>query len=479
MGRGASLYLDHMATMAAKQTGRAWVPITEADSFPKQWEAISDWSREQVWWGSRRMAKTGTSIRRTVKRSSEMAQRRTLYIHHTRTLAKQQFYETGDPRNPGVRELLAKHGIPEAHHDLTELNVTLGNGSFVQVLGCDDARDVGRKLGFLWDDILIDECQDFPDEILRRLLKIIRPTLIDRKGTLTLSGTAPDAAVGIWYEMITDESMVRHHWTMLDNPFIPRENIVEVMGERGLAVDFENPLNNSVIVQRDVFGLLVFDPEAVLYCYNPVINDWPVTGPPFLDDAHKPEWRYAMGVDIGGVEEHHDHDAIVVYGWRMTDGTKSIWERESWRGHGDDQDFFQRVVDTFKRWQPMQSVCADTGGAGAVKMLARISPQMGGLQFTPKPTSVETSQRFLNDELRSGRMKVNQLGELAKAFKLCRKGKHEIDVAAAARYAFHGAYNWLAKEKKPPLPIDQELDRRRIERWKQQEKESRRPWQVM
>ena len=481
------IYLEHMASIAAKQTGATWRPILENDLFPVAWDALSDEEQLQVWDCSRRAAKTATLIRRTVKRSSERPNWRTLFIHHTRELGEKQFFSTGETAgpeaNPGVMELLKEHNIPEAHHDLTDLNVTLGNGSYIKVVGCDKESEIGKKLGFRWNDIIIDECQEFDDYVLVTLVdKTLLPTLIDRKGTLTRSGTPADVEEGLWWKLrgqIKSQGTGYHHWTLLQNPFIDPANIVSIYSKRGFVINFEHPEQNDVVVQREIFGLWVIDQSKLLYAYNPDLNDWPASGPPFIDGDSKPAWRYAMGVDIGGVEERHDHDAIVVYGWRMNDGTHGLWERESWRGHGDSEEFFKNVLDTFKRWQPMQSVCADTGGAGAVKMLARLAPQMGGLVFTPKPTSVETSQRLVNDELRSGRMRVNPLGELATAFKLCRKGKHEIDVAAAGRYAFYGAYNWLAKDKPKDLPIDEELERKRISRWQQQEKEARRPWQVM
>jgi hypothetical protein len=153
-----------------------------------------------------------------------------------------------------------------------------------------------------------------------------------------------------------------------------------------------------------------------------------------------------MGVDIGGAEDRNDSDAIVVFGWRMDDPTRKIYERHSWKGHGDSDEFCARVLNTFRQWQPMQSLCIDTAGAGAGKMIEAMRPRFGGLETTPKPTSVDVSTRLVNDELRSRRMRLDPNGEIAKAAKTCRKGKHEDDVMAAVRYAFHGAVNWLAKE---------------------------------
>jgi len=260
-----------------------------------------------------------------------------------------------------------------------------------------------------------------------------------------MEGTAAEVEDGIWFNAIMGDGYVKHHWTMLDNPFIERQNIIDVYSARGFKIDFEDPENKDIVIQQDIFGKQVIDPEKLVYCYKAGLgfNDLPPDGPP---DVKSDKWRYSLGIDIGGVEEGHDSDGIVVLGWRMDDGKHGICERESWRGKGDSEEFCNRVVATYLRWHPMQAACADTGGAGAVKMLAHLAPRLGGLEFTPKPTSVETSQRLVNDELRSCRMKLDPRGEVVKALKRCRKGKHEPDVAAAFRYACHGAINWLAKE---------------------------------
>ena len=489
--RASSFALEQLAAVAARQTGATWIPITEADSFPAQWQFIQAESRAICLMCSRRAAKTYGVRLRTVKRSSEQPGWRTLIIHHTRILGKQQIYETGDPRNPGIREIMESHHIPEAHHDSTELNITFGNGSFVQVVGCDDKNEVGKKLGFLWNDIVLIECQEFDDEMLRRLVdKTILPTLIDRGGSLTLEGTPADVEAGLWYEAVMGDQWDRlgaapglPAWTLLDNPFIDRDEIVNTMKIRGYEIDFANPERNDYLIQREIFGRQVTDPSKLLYAYAKGRNDWPVTGVPFLTDARGlfplTTWRFAMGIDIGGAREGNDKDACVVLGWRIDDGTHAIWERESWEDRQDSEAFCRRVLETFKRWQPMQSICADTGGAGAVKMLEWLKPRLMGLDFTPKPTSVDVSERMLNDEFRSGRLRVNPLGLIARDAKICTNPEtYHSDVMPATRYAFHGAYSWLSKEKPKPKSIDAELERLRIARFLQQEKDARRPWQI-
>ena len=456
-------------------------PVTLADSFDKQWEFVNCEDRAICLMCSRRAAKTYGVRLRTVKRSSERPGWRTLIIHHTRVLGKQQIYETGDERNPGIREMMKSHGMQERHHDSTELHVTFDNGSFVQVVGCDDKNEVGKKLGFLWNDIVLIECQEFQDALLERLVdKTILPTLIDRGGSLTMEGTPAEVEAGVWFKTITDTGTAKFtqfRWTLLDNPFIDRQNIIDTMAIRGFTIDFLHPALNDIMIQREIFGLQVIDPTKLQYCYVPGKNDWPASGIPLVDS---PTWRYAMGLDIGGAEEGNDRDACVVWGWQVNDPLHLLWERESWEEREQDSEaFVTKVLETYNRWHPMVAACGDTGGAGANKMLKVLASRFKGLEFTPKPTSVETSTRLLNDEFRSGRARVNPLGLIARDAKICTKVEtYHSDIMAAARYAHHGAYNFLAKPD--PVPesenTDEAIRRRRREAWQRERTNLESPW---
>jgi hypothetical protein len=443
---------------------RARNPVTLADSFAKQWLLIECRERAICVLCSRRAGKTEGLKLRTHKRSDERAGHRTLYIHHTRLLAKQQFFE------PLIESLKAKGVEFEANQ--TELWIKLHNGSLVQAVGCDDGKDVGRKLGYRWDDIIIDECQEFADEILTKLVdKTILPTLIDRAGTLTLSGTPPNVEAGLWWTAIHKSAFCQLRWTLLDNPHIERADIESTMALRGFVIDFEHPEKNDVLIQREIFGLPVIDQSTLLYCYQKGINDWALSGPPLVDSK---AWRFAMGVDIGGAREGNDKDACVVLGWLNDDPEHTIYERECWEAGGQDSEAFcARVLDTFNRWRPMASACADTGGAGANKMLEHLAPRLGGLTFTAKPTSVETSLRLLQDEFRSGRFRVNPLGLIARDAKICTNPEtYHSDIMAACRYAHHGAYHYLNK----PAPPPEDDDARRKRQWLQKQKMLKDPW---
>lgn len=432
------------------------VPFTAENTAPlgrpiaQQWAMICCDDKAISVDCSRQCGKTCGIVQRVAKKSWENPGRRTLYINHTLGNAKRQFFDPpGELSSLGLLGTLDRHGVGYSDN-ATEVFVELDNGSFVQAIGCDDMGAVKTKLGFNWTEVIIDEIQEYAEELIELLIKkTLAPTLIKTHGTLLLAGTPPQVLAGFWHDVIKttmekgeDADYTRFHWTMLDNPVMTREAIVETMAKAGFVVDFENPSNNHPIVQREIFGMLVADTTALQYEYAEGRNDTP-DGATFVG----PKWCYSMGVDFGGVTEAHDNDAIVVLGWRMDDPSHEISEVESYEGREDAELFCARIESTVMRYRPLAAICADPAGGGT-KAMAVVSKHIKGMELTPKPQSVALSQRLVNDDLRSGRMKLAPKGCVAKAAKTAQKGKHEPDQLAACRYAHHAAHHYLSKQPK-------------------------------
>lgn len=444
--------------------------------FPEQWNLITCSSLAIALLCARRAGKTAGLVYRVAKRSWEEPGRRTLYIHHTLSNATSQFFKATSPGEVALLDVLDQHGIKYQARFSPDVCVKFENGSFVQVVGCDNIAQVRKKLGFGWDEVIVDEAQDHDHVLLETLIKkTILPTLIDSMGALVIAGTPPNVEAGLWFETLNNPRYTHIRWPQFANPVITREAVVESMGKAGYVIDFENPDNNDPLIQREIFGLIKFDPRDLLYPFDLERNSWPLTGIPALDSN---TWLYSMGIDIGGANEGNDRDAVVVLGWRRDDGSKKIYVREEWEEHEfDSEEFCTRLVETYRRWRPMVSVCGDTGGAGANKALKRFSTRAGYIEFEPKPTSVDLSTRLLNDELRSGRMQVDRNGLVARDVKLCsKKGSYHSDIMASLRYAHHGARNWASKNPDPqPKPNSEDaVWARRMDQWRQEEREAKR-----
>lgn len=384
---------------------------------------------------SRRAGKTIGLVHRTAKLSHEQPGRRTLYVHHTRANGKEQFF---DP----LVELLEEHGVQFEKNE-TALTVSFANGSYVKCVGCDSKRAVGRKLGFGWYEIILDETQEYDDGLLKRLLdKSLLPTLFDHGGTIILAGTPPDVQVGVWWDTINSEAFEQVRWTLLDNPHIERKNIVDTYDVRGFKIDFEDWTNNAPIVQREVFGLPTIDPDKIVYEYKPGLNDIPADGPHFLN-GDDDKWCHAMGIDLG----FSDNDAIFVWKWRRNDPLHRIYQAYSWKkNHVLFDELAEKAKEVYRHFRPL-CVVGDTGGHGAVKVIESLADRLGIGQIERKPANVKDSVALLNDEYRAGRAFIVSNDDLAiESRKVSWDESREkfdssfhSDITEAARYAHHAA----------------------------------------
>jgi hypothetical protein len=470
--------LERALARASRERHAASEPVTPLTSldprkpgrpFPKQWVAVCNTARFAVNWSGRRASKTGTSILRTAKLNTERPGRRVLYIHQTALNAQLQFF---DP----LLALLIRLGVQHTADHGDNL-CYWGNGSFLRAMGCDNVGEVKTKLGDRWDEIIVDEMQDYADEVLHLLIdKAAIPTLIDNNGSLLCQGTPPVTKAGFWYDLITQSKFKKFNWNLFDNPYIGHEAL-EAYAARGIGP-------GHPIYRREVLGEIFVDPDALVFKYESPRNDippgaaardhwifrdtdgieWPETVRP---DPNHSAWRYSMGLDLG----FRDHDAIVVLGWRMDDPRRRLWECWTWQTNHLDYlklaDVFRAAVD---HWHP-QKICVDTGGHGAKKIMESLKAVFGMYTFVLKPASVLDSISLVNDELRTGRMLFAPNGLLAHDANLVvwKNGKHGVevsetfhsDVMAALRYAHSCAYHYQAEA---PTPEETDEDRH-VRQW--------------
>jgi hypothetical protein len=449
----------------------ALVPFTveTTGSFERQWGYVEDRSKAIALLCSRRSGKTeGTDVK-TCKRNTESKGRKVLYIHHTLKLAKRQFYKK-------VIKKLTAHKVPFERND-SELLIQWANGSMLLCIGCSDIGDVGKARGDDWDEIILDEIQEFNDEVLKELLdETILPTMFDHGGTITAQGTPPDVHAGVWWDIINNPVWSQRVWTLLDNPYITKQNIVDTMALRGFVINFDDPTKNDPIVQREVFGLLAIDPSKLVYIYDAAKNALPVDGKRIdgendkwcecyaegRPDPGSDQWRFVLGLDLG----LSDCDAICVLGWRMDDPTHKLYECYSWKANHQDVDALSTVLRAaYVKWRPTCLV-GDNGGHGASKVLATYAERLG-VTFELKPASVPDSVALVNDDYRTGRLQIMPNGILAEesakvAWDAKRKkfsSAFHSDITEAARYAHHAAvlggfFNGRAPA--PPLKLTEQ-----------------------
>lgn len=197
------------------------------------------------------------------------------------------------------------------------------------------------------------------------------------------------------------------------------------------------------------------------------MHDSAVVIPVDLDRFDGRVWRFSMGLDLA---YSPDKDAIAVIGWRKDDGAHKLWlVYEFEQGHQDVDQLSAVFVPLVRRFKPLV-IIADDGGHGAVKTLKTIENRLGGFEITPKPRDLEVSTGLINDELRTGRLRVFREGHAANDFPhwqwQVKNGKKErspvfhSDITEAVRYAVWGATHWMGKDPPPEASAE---DKRRAE----------------
>lgn len=133
------------------------------------------------------------------------------------------------------------------------------NGSWLLVIGNNNAADVNKLRGEKIALCIIDECGH--QRHLRELVQdVISPAMIDYADSqIIFIGTPPRTKVHYIHDLWRNSKAKKYHWTFMDNPFLPnRENVIEnACGMFGVSPD-------SNFIKREFYGDMdAYDQEAL------------------------------------------------------------------------------------------------------------------------------------------------------------------------------------------------------------------------
>jgi len=180
---------------------------------------------------------------------------------------------------------------------------TLGNGSIISLKGNNSITDREKFRGFSWDLVVIDEVQS--QHSLPYLINdILEPTLIDRGGTLILTGTGPRVRGTYWEELWTnDKGASKYNWNLTQNPYIKNHEKVldQIKADKGLT-------DASPLYQREYLGQVVYDDDAQVYRLdeNNFYTDEQMVA--WINSQPRSDIMFAAGLDYG----FSDSDAFVI-----------------------------------------------------------------------------------------------------------------------------------------------------------------------
>jgi hypothetical protein len=453
----------------------------DLDLYDLQRLRVSNPSRWQAWPAGRRSGKTNAAEKLLVKVATAQERVQVYYVSTSikRAVATvwDELVELNRSRRLG--------GIP----NYSVHTLTFANGSKVVVTGVESkamANDLrGRPRIALW---FIDECQDWPEELLRYFYdNVVYPSLADVKGRVVLAGTGGKPR-GFWYEVATGEVANDNPgvsaglefsrfdaWTPLQNPHLPEG---EAKGLIAKACRERGGDENLPSIQREFFARFVEDSALQIFPYDAKKNGFDRG---VWDEAARRwtglpagKWSYIIGADFGSV----DAAAWVVWAYSETDPHVYLvdMDEQPCLGSTAQAALVQCAVERYGH--ALMGTFGDPGGGGKGIMIdlrqihgvmAQVADKMG------KPAACVT----LRDALRTGKAKIaTALGEFLTKLAIPEwdptaigdviRG-HFPDPVDAALYGFRQvARLHRYKPPKPPLTGHEAEIEKALERQKRQ-----------
>ena len=402
-----------------------------AELFAEQLAFIDDPSRNKAALCTRRAGKTSMWARYCTMRCLEHPRALIRIWGISRLRSKQLLWQE-------FLDVAARHKVPIKTHE-TELTIRFANGSEIRLLGADKDKEAQKKRGDKTLMEVILESQLF-GPFLRTLVEdVAEPCLFDLQGTMCMEGTPGPVPTGFWYWVTGDESapdtgtwtskgmtvptggkdengndekeMVGagwscHRWSLLNNPKIPRwignpdwqrvaaEDMVALRRKKGWTLE-------TPTYRREYLGRWVKDDGVLFYKFNDVRNTFTLAE----TKPWGPGWNHVLGWDLG----FRDDMALVAWGWHSSE--KVVYEAASWSKAGARA---EEVMEQIQRWEKLGfnflAKVADTGGGGRMyveDVMSRYSQVFEAAKKTEKVEHV----RLMNDELLSGRIKLQRGGE--------------------------------------------------------------------
>lgn len=337
------------------------------------------------------------------------------YVAPTRGMAKRILWK--------ILKRLSRDYSLGIEFNKSELTATLRNGSVIHLVGANNEEQVEKLRGIPLIMCVIDEAGTIGDHLEYLIEEVLRPTMIDYDGCVVLTGTPTEDCAGYFYEVTQPDVSKRrkgwevHHWTVLDNPYVPspahvsddikaraKKYIGKVPNpnaaawlerereETGLSAD--HPAD-----QREWQGLWV--PSSDLLVYRDFNRKRNIA---LALPTKKIEWWWGLGIDLG-----HD-DALGIVEWCHSPDYPIAFATRSWAKHlasvSTLTDHVKMVQE--ERGADRVSFCVLDIAGGPGKMIVEEINQRFGIGFA-KPAEKANKPDFLkllNTDLRRGRVKL-------------------------------------------------------------------------
>ena len=283
-------------------------------NFPQQQRFIEDTAKLKLLSCTRRAGKSMTAAIYLLSEALKNPGCNCLAIGLTRESIKSILWKDC------LRFLNEKHQLG-AIFNLTELTMTLTNGSVIRLTGIDSDENESRKLlGGKYRLVCVDEGSMYTIDLRNLIYGILKPAMTDpnaggQRGTIAMMGTSSNFTRGLFYDVATgkEPGWSVHNWSAHDNPYVAKqwqEELDEIATLRPLYMQtpqFRQWYLNEWVVDEEKL-CYKFNESKNLYDQRPKLNS--------------ELWTYVLGIDLGW----EDDTAFVLSAFHANDPSLYIVE---------------------------------------------------------------------------------------------------------------------------------------------------------
>ncbi len=458
--------LEDLRSRLKTQNSFDWRSI----AFDKQRTFIEDPSRLKAAFTTRRGAKSYADGIHLLKDAYETPKCNCLFLGLTRLSAKGIIWKDV------LKDINDKQNLNIKFHE-SELTATTNNGSVIYVSGVDVDENERKKLfGRKYKLIVIDEAALFGIDMYDLVYVVLKPTTVDLRGTIVMSGMASNITQGLFYDITTrkEKGWSLHEWSAHDNPHVKvqwQEELDEIERERP-------EFMKTARFKQAYLNQWVVDQDALVYKYNEHVNR--ADSLPLLAESY----RYVLAVDLG---HSPDPSAFVVAAYHES-ARKLYFVHAEKKLEMDITDVANKIKE-LERTFTFDVKVVDNANKQAVEEL---NNRHGSNLIPADKTGKSDFINLMNDEMIQGNILcLPGASEMANEWKALiwatEQGKIKIPrkeheglanhLADAGLYGWRHCYQYLFKEPvKPPNPREQSVwERAHIEKLQEQIRREQNP----
>lgn len=446
-----------------------------ASAFDQQKKFIKDKSRRKALFVPRRGAKTYAIAIYMVLACLSNESVKILYLGLTRDSAENAVWR--DCLLKIFKEFDFVEGRDYEYNRSTKTIEFLETHSTIRITGADSSfKEPTKYLGGKYYMAVIDECQNYTNDLEEIILKVLGPAVSDYiptgGGQIVLAGTAgPYMGKHYWFQINTDKSLGWniHTWEGKDNPHMRLAKEIE---EADFTKQYGPAYVETEWYRQQYLCQWITDTIARVYHYSS--TNCKLIDQKLIDailDGHLPGWEYILGIDLG----HNDAFAMCLLASHPTDPNLYVVKSEKFSQTNDLEQAGQMIVNYSKRYNVIYYPI-DSAGSG--KMIVEDWRRRYALPFEyPKSKSDKHDFiRQMNSDFTCSKIKViEELNkDLLEEWNTVLLDKHALDegyrkeadkyhndLCDAALYGFSQARHYWAKTPKPKFVMPKNEQERR------------------